>query len=199
MSDIADVPSPGGWLQLYGARVARGLYVGTASVLSALYVFGTLGVNGHVDFQQTGTETGVVLQVKGATQLQVAPSNTFTATGGNVKVGAGAAAGAKYNTGFFQTPWANTGAYVDITLSCGNVPKALPGDVSIVKKTGDTGSGAPIQNLDGITLGTGATFHFGSGFTIVGPQDALKFSTLTTPGSAVDCKFHAIGFPLYGR
>lgn len=199
MSDITDVPSPGGWLQTYGVRVAKGLYVGTSTVLAALYLYGTLHTSGAVDFLQAGTNTGSTLQAAGTTMLQVAPSKPFTATGGNVKVGAGAAAGAKYNTGVFPTPWSNSGAYLDILISCGNVSKALPGDVSIVKKTGDTGSGVSIQNLGNITLSTGATLHFGTGFTVVGPQDKLKFSTLTTPGAQVDCKFHVIGFPLYGR
>lgn len=193
--DIPDVPSPGGWLQTYGVRVARSIVIGTTSVLAGLTLYGTLGINGHVDFQQSGTETGIVLQIGGATQLQVIPSKVFTATGGNVKV----SGGAKYQTGFLPTPWTSTGAYTDVLLSCGNVPKPVQGDVSIVQAATAGGSGTALQNLSNITLSTGATFHFGTGFTVVGPQNALKFNTLTTPGSGVDCKFHVIGFPLYGK
>src|SRR4051794_4078605 len=102
---MSDLPSPGGWLNLASVRIAKVLYVGAATALSALYLYGSINVSGTVNSLQTGTNTGSSLQQAGVTVAQFALSKQFTATGGNVKVGAGAAAGAKYKTGFFPTPW----------------------------------------------------------------------------------------------
>jgi hypothetical protein len=41
MSDIADVPSPGGWLQTYGVRVARSLVIGVVGIAASLQIYGS--------------------------------------------------------------------------------------------------------------------------------------------------------------
>ena len=59
--DIPDVPSPGGWLQTYGVRVARGLAIGLAGgATAAVTIFGTLNGGQAIQYIESP-----LLQVKG--------------------------------------------------------------------------------------------------------------------------------------
>lgn len=164
-----------------------------------LYVQGQVKVRDAINFVPNGTTTGALLQVNGVTEDQIW-SVPCSATGGNVKTSydGTTGTGAKYNTCLSAMPFTTTGALTYINLSCGSVPKALAGDLSIVKGR-VAGSGVSLRNFGDITLGTGATFNFGTGVTMVAPSDFVKFNTLTTPGSAVDCKLRLRGFDKYGN
>lgn len=146
-----------------------------------------------VNFAPNGTTTGSVIQINGVTEDQIF-TTTCTATGGNVKV----SNGAKYNTCITASPYTTTGAITQLEISCGNVPTALPGDLSFVKSRASAGSGAAIQNFSNVSLATGAILNFSTGSTLWNPADFVKFNTLTTPGSAVDCRLRIRAYDKYG-
>jgi hypothetical protein len=195
MSPITDVRSPSGWIQLYGVRVAKAVYIGTTSLLALLYVTGILRVNGRVDFAQTGTATGVVLSLNDVTQLQIL-TIPCTNTGGAVQISNG---GAKYDTCIGASPLTTTGAITAITLACGSVPRPFAYDVSFVK-TRQTGTGVALKNLSNLSTGTGVSAHFGTGYTLWNPADLLKLGTLTSvpTTSGNNCQLRVVLHDKYG-
>lgn len=177
-----DVRSPGGWLQLYGVRIAKDLVIGALGLAAILNIYGP------VNFKQgTGTSTGAVLQVDGTNRFQTF-SATCTATGGLTN----------YSTCYLSSPLSTTGSLLEVGLECGNVPKQLTGDVSF-KKTRLAASGAVLTNLDNIVAGTGSLERSAFATEVKwNPADKLTFSTLITPGSGVDCQLWATIADKYG-
>lgn len=134
------------------------------------------------------SETGVTLLQGGLARYATAYA-TCTSTGGITN----------YSTCYLESPLATTGSLLSISLECGNVPKALAGDVSF-KLTRLSATGTAITNLNNITAGTGALQT--NVFTTEqawNPAEAITFSTLTDPsGAAVDCRLYADYHDKYG-
>lgn len=146
------------------------------------------------------TSKDIVYQLAG-TEITRETAVVCTATGGSVEVGT--KGGAKYNTCIIPSPLTTTGALTKVTISCGNVAKALPGDLSFIK-TAVGGTGSALPNGSNVSLGTGALIHYGSGYTLWNPADSLKFGTLTAltgtrNTTRYNCTMRATIDDIYGR
>ena len=168
------------WLPDANTTTANSEYVGTQQTVKH--------TAGGYDFITNGTQSGIVLKADGLTRYK-SYYTTCTATGGL----------SKYSTCYAPSPFSTTGSLFDVSLECGNVPKALAGDVSF-KKSRLSASGAPLTNLDAITAGTGS-LEMSQFATEVAwnSADALTYSTLVTPGSGVDCKLFYTVADHYGE
>lgn len=175
-----DVRSPGGWLQLYGVRIAKGL------------VIGAIGLAAGINFAGPAGGPGIVLQQNGVNRLQ---RFTFPCTNtGGLELTAGA--GAKYDTCISTSPITTTGAIAGISVECGGVPKPFVYDVSFVKAL-NTGTGTAITNLNSLTAGSGS--FVGVNPNIVwNPADYLKLGTRTVvpATSGNDC---VVGVDMYDK
>lgn len=132
------------------------------------------------DFITNGSQSGVVLKDNGTVTLATRIV-TCTATGGNVKVGAGAAAGAKYDTCLMPPLLTTTGAITRIDLMVSSSEVAAGIDCGFVKGA-VSGTGTSFQNIGNVATGTGLTFTFGSGSLQWNTADYIKCGTLTTLG-----------------
>lgn len=182
-----DVRSPGGWLSLYGVRLAKGIAIGTVTLAAFLNLYGPL------NFKSTpGTSTGATLTVDGLPRWKTFPV-TCSASGGST------------NTAMCATrsPLTTSGTLLGADLECGNVAMALIGDVSI-KKSKLAATGSALTNLNGVTLGTGAkiSVRFAQGVSW-NPTDVLTFTTLLTPTGTLsatryDCQMWPVMLDAYG-
>lgn len=134
---------------------------------------------GGQNFITNGSQSGVVLKDNG-TVVFATRIVTCTATGGNVKVGAGAAAGAKYDTCLMQNPLSTTGAIKRIDLMISASPVAAGIDCGFVKGA-VSGTGTSFTNLGNIATGTGLTLTFSTGSLQWNSVDYIKCGTLTVP------------------
>ncbi len=185
---ITDQPSPGGWSNFYGVRVAKALAVGTV-VLAAVF-----NIHGAINSKSVpGSSTGSILQVDGQTRRQEFPT-TCSATGGLTN----------YSTCDSKLPISTSGALLGVTIECGNWAKAMTGDVSF-KATAMSASGSPLTNLNNVTLGTGA--YISSMFAQPVPWKPglshLTFTSLTAPTGTLNttrynCKIVPILSDIYG-
>ena len=146
------------------------------------------------------TGKDIVYQLAG-TEITRETGVVCTATGGTLEVGT--KGGVKYNTCVIPSPLTTTGALTKVTISCGNVAKALIGTVSFMK-TAVGGTGSALPNGRGVTLGTGALIHYGSGYVLWNPADSLKFGTPTVPTGTLsttryNCTMRATIDDIYGR
>lgn len=171
-----------------GALTVVGALIGAA--ITATSISGPAGSDTVIDapsgqdivYTLNGTEVDRITQV------------ACTATGGK----------ANYDTCYMPSPLTTTGALVRASIQCGNVAKALYGDVGFVK-TATTSSGAALTNMNDIMVGTGTTTFTGSGKTVFwNPADKLKFTTLTTPSGTLNatrynCIMRAEVEDIYGR
>lgn len=108
-----------------------------------------------------------------------------------------------YDTCYMPSPLTTTGALKSVSIQCGNVAKALPSDLGFVKAA-NSATGAALPNFNNVSLGTGATFFYGTGYTIWNPADKLKLGTLTAPTGALNttrynCIMRAVVEDIYGR
>lgn len=167
------------------ANVALGGYL--------LKVQGSVSVRDSVNFQGS-TGTGADLRIGGVSRLRVLPPTACTATGGLTK----------YTMCSISAPFSTTGALLATSLECGNVSKALAGDVSF-KKTAFSNTGTALTNLDGITAGTGSTeVSWFATEQAWNPADRLTFTTLITPTGTInstryDCVMSAVVLDKYGN
>lgn len=145
-----------------------------------LYVQGQIKVRDAINFIPNGTTSGAVVQVNGITEIQ-AYTVACTATGGNVKVGAGAAAGAKYDTCIMPSILSTTGAIKEISVAVSGSEVAAGIDCGFVKGR-VSGTGSSFTNLGNVATGTGIIFRFGTGSLRWNPADYIKCGTLTTLG-----------------
>jgi len=175
--------------------MSSALQIGTTALLALsagvmLYVAGKLNVRDAVNFaSQNGTQSGAVIQVEGVTEIQ-AYTIPCTATGGNVKVGAGAAAGAKYDTCIIPPLLSSTGAIKEISLHVVNSPFVVGVDCSYVKDR-VSGTGSAFIGTSNITTATGGIFRvFGSGAVTSrwNSADFIKCGTLADPTSSFSAK-----------
>ena len=175
-------------------RSATTLVVG--SVLTVVGVITGASFSGPSGSDTTVTsqaDQNLVLQLEDVTfRTHVAPE-PCTATGGDVT----------YDTCYMASPLTTTGSLREVTIECGNVATALPGDLSFVK-TANAATGTSLKNFDNVTLGTGAYIYYLSGATLWNPADKLKFATLTTPTGTLNatrynCKIRATVDDIYGR
>lgn len=164
-----------------------GVALGTALTLTL-----TTLTTQQVNFVQSGTSSGVVLQVNSVTRYQTVPI-TCTASGGLTK----------YSMCSGRSPLSTTGSLIDISMECGSVAKQLTGDVQF-KKSLLSNSGSPLTNLDNIVVGTGALERSAFATELKwNPADLLTFSTLETPtgslgSSRYDCQMWATLSDKYG-
>ena len=141
----------------------------------------TLGIAaGGLNFVTNGSESGTVLKDNGTVSFATRIV-TCTATGGNVKVGAGAAAGAKYDTCLMQNPLSTTGAIQSVSLMVSGSEVAAGIDCGFVKGA-VSGTGTSFTNIGNVATGTGLTFTFGTGSLQWNAVDYIKCGTLTTLG-----------------
>jgi hypothetical protein len=135
-----------------------------------------------VNFVPDGTTSGAVIQVNGVTEIQV-HTVSCTATGGNVKVGAGAAAGAKYDTCIMPPILTTTGAIKEVSVAVVGSETAVGIDCGFVKGR-VSGTGAAFTNLGNVNTGTGLIFRFGTGSLRWNSADYIKCGTLSTLGGS---------------
>ena len=178
--------------------------IGAITGMASLAVTGAIvgssfsGNTGANTIVNAPTGKDIVYQLAG-TEYERITSIACTATGGNVKIGGGA----KYNTCAIASPLTTTGALKQISLQCGNVAKALQGDISFAK-TAVGGTGSALVNGSNVIMGTGAYIYTLSGVTLWNPADTLKFGTTVSPTGALnatryDCTMRAVVEDIYGR
>lgn len=148
----------------------------------------TLGISASgLNFVTNGSQSGAVVK-DNDTVAFATRTVTCTATGGNVKVGAGAAAGAKYNTCIAANPLSTTGSIQSVSLMISAGPVVAAGfDCGFVKGL-VSGTGTSFTNLGNIASGTGLTFTFGTGSLQWNSVDYIKCGTLTNPGPGFAAK-----------
>ncbi len=106
---ITDAPSPGGWIQLHGVRIAKKLVLGAAT-LSAGAI---LAIFGPIDFNSVpGSSTGAVIKVDGVPRLQTFKV-TCTASGGSTN----------YTACEAKSPLTSTGTITAFSIEAGNMQK----------------------------------------------------------------------------
>lgn len=154
-----------------------GVALGTALTLTL-----TTLTTQRVNFTQSGTYSGAVIQVNGITEIQ-AYTVACTATGGNVKVGAGAAAGAKYDTCIMPPILSTTGAIKEISVAVSGSETAVGIDCGFVKGR-VSGTGTSFTNLGNVATGTGIVFRFSTGSLRWNSADFIKCGTLSTLGGS---------------
>jgi len=139
-----------------------------------------------LDFRTNGSQSGAVIKDNGTVAFATRIV-TCTGTGGNVKVGAGAAAGAKYDTCIVKNPLTTTGSIQSISLMVSASPVAVGVDCGFVKGL-VSGTGTSFTNLGNIATGTGLTFTFGTGSLQWNSADYIKCGTLGTPTTSFAAK-----------
>lgn len=172
---------------------------GALTVGAALTVVG--GIIGASFTAPSGSDTVVnapsgqdIVYTLDGTEVNRVTQVACTATGGL----------AKYDTCYMPSPLTTTGALKSVSIQCGDVAKALPGDLGFVKAA-NTGTGTALPTFDNKSLGTGATFRYSTGTTIIwNPADKLKFGTRTAPTGTLNttrynCIMRAEVEDLYGR
>lgn len=158
-----------------------------------LNVQGSASVRDSVNFAGT-TATGADLRIGGVSRFRVLPPIACSATGGVTS----------YTSCAISAPFSTTGALLGVTHECGNVAKALIGDVSF-KKSLTSATGTALTNLDSVTIGTGSTqISWFATEQTWNPADILTFTTLTTPSGTLnttryDCKMSAVVLDKYGN
>lgn len=175
-------------------RTSLGVVIGT-----------TLAVGGFITGTQfsapAGSDTVIdapsgqdIVYTLNGTELRrdISPA-TLTATGGNVK----------YDAFYLPSSLTTTGAIRSLSIQCGNVAKALVGDLGFVKAAG-TQTGSVFPNFENVTIGSGSYIYLHTGATLWNPADKIKFGTLTTPTGTLnatryDCILRATVEDIYGR
>lgn len=184
---FTDTPSPSGWIRLYGVRVAKALVIGAVGAAAAL------NINGHVNYTQTGSETGAILQVNGVSRFQrfTVPC---TATGGTNGVGG------YYATCLARSPLTTTGVLLGVSVECGNVPQPYAFSGGFVKARANV-VGVSFKNFAAAGAGTGklAAVH-STGAYLWNPADLIKINTATAvrAASGDNCVLGLDTFDKYG-
>lgn len=152
--------------------------VATTVTLATVSITSNLTLSKKVNFVQDGTNTGVVLQVNGVTEVQ-AFTVACTATGGNVKV----SGGAKYDTCIMPPLLTTTGAIKEVSVAVSGSESAVGIDCGFVKGR-VSGTGTSFTNLGNVATGTGLIFRFGTGSLRWNSADFIKCGTLATLGGS---------------
>lgn len=150
-----------------------GVALGTALTLTL-----TTLTTQRVNFTQSGTYSGAVIQVNGITEIQ-AYTVACTATGGNVKVNGGA----KYDTCIMPPILSTTGAIKEISVAVSGSETAVGIDCGFVKGR-VSGTGTAFTNLGNVNTGTGIVFRFSTGSLRWNSADFIKCGTLSTLGGS---------------
>ncbi len=187
MSPITDQPSPGGWNQFYGVRIAKALALGTIA-LAAVF-----NIHGAINSQSVpGTSTGSILQVDGLTRRQEFPT-ACSATGGLTS----------YSVCAARSPLSTTGSLLAFGIECGNWKVAMYSDVSF-KKTRTAASGTVLAGGNNLLVGTGANLQSALAVPVSwNPADLLTVTSLTAPTGTLnttryDCKLWTTISDKYG-
>lgn len=147
----------------------------------------TLGIApSGLNFVTNGSQSGAVVKDNG-TVAYATRIVTCTGTGGNVKVGAGAAAGAKYDTCIIPPLLSTTGAIQRLDLMVSASPSVVGIDCGFVKGL-VSGTGTSFTNLGNMATATGLTLTFSTGSLQWNSLDYIKCGTLGTPTTSFAAK-----------
>jgi len=171
------------------SSLALGTITATVAAIMALtsWVNGSAILQGNLFFDTT-TNTSPAIYVNTLARAGTFPV-TCTATGGLTGV---------YETCSTVSPFTTTGTLLGVGLECGNVARALQGDVSF-KKSAGSATGTALTNLDGVTLGTGSNVFSQLAVGVSwNPADLLTFSTRATPtGTLNTTRYNCQMWPVY--
>lgn len=187
MAGVTDAPSPGGWLQLYGVRIAKALAIGVPTIASAFALWGTFNGGQAEHYIEGAIETQT-----GSKIVAFAERNPFPASTGAILL--------SYEQGVFQDEALTVLGSLDVgvansaTQSGQNIFNNLT--LGVAKRFVSTAaSGASAFRTSGVVLvGSGkyvtGTFSVTSGATLSGLDPAfirLKWINCSDVSSGVDC------------